>query len=570
MTLDLKYKLSSYAIAFSGLLAVIVSYFFIWKNNTVNYAGGDAEYYYYYLRSTFIDSKFINYRWLSDPNGLHHHPVGLSILLLPFFLVALFVAKLFGFQLDGVSPPFQFMILFAAIAYALLGLFYIKKLFKLNNISDTISAIVLLILFLGTNLFHYTIAESGMSHAYSFCFVAMFLYHSYQFIHTNKTSYLIYSALIFATILLLRPNNIFVLFTSLFWFKSSAELKLFLSSLLTSKRFYVSVGLVLLIYSLQPITWLIKENTLYSNRYAGFGFHWLKPQFLQMLFGFDGGFFIYTPVCFLFLLGLIPIYQQNRFAFYAFILFFIGLFYFLSSYSAYTYFDGLGIRVLIDFYPVFAFLGAKWFISANTIQLSLSLVLATLFSYLSLVYFYQENKSILLRAGMNYNKWRYVFLKLDSKYINCLGGSNDLAPYAKTEPNVSLSSNLELNEPFNFTNKEFGVAIVFDSVGFVSNQVQLKIACSRKEIFEDASKNALVCAVLEDKQKHTKIYNSFKLNETPADNCCEWKEYNYTLTLHGDFKQSDKLTVHLWNKELQPYLINKFSVQVYNYNYQLN
>lgn len=570
LILSNKYTLSNYAIFFSGLVATLVSYLFIWKNNSVNYVGGDAEYYYYYLRSTFIDSKFINYGWLTDSNGMHHHPVGLSILLLPFFLLAFFYASICDYPLDGVSQPFQLMILIAALTYVSIGFIYLKKLFKLNYISDINTALIILFVFFGTNLFHYTIAESGMSHAYSFCFVSMFLYFSNQLVKTISTKYFYYSAITFAIILLLRPNNIFILFTIVFWFKNKNELKLFFSNVFKSKAFYWSFGVFMLLFSFQLITWLIKENTLFSNRYAGFGFHWLKPHFFQMLFGFDSGFFIYTPICFIFMLGLIPLYKQNRFAFSAFVIFFFILFYFLSAYSAYTYFDGLGIRVLIDFYPLFALLGAKWLMSINNFQFTVTMLLSVFFTYLSMVYFYQENKSILLRAGMNFKKWQYIFLNTGDKYVNCLGGSNDLTPFAKLTPEVSLNASSELTQPFDFTNKEFGVALVFDSIGFSSNQVQLKIQCSRKELFQNASKDALICSVLEDKHGTTKIYDAFKLNETPSESCCETSDYFYTLTLHGNFKQNDKLTVHLWNKERQPFLISKFSVQVYNYNYQVN
>ncbi len=573
MTSLVKYKFSNYSILICGFVAALVCYFFIWNNATIDLiSGGDAEYYYYYLQSTFIDASFIKYKWINNPYGMHHHPVGLSLIWMPFFLIAFAYAALANYPMDGLSAPFQCSVSIAAIFYCIIGLMYLKKLFRLNRISDKVTAIIILLIFFGTNLFHYTINESAMSHAYSFCFVTAFMYHACKFVIHQQNKNLIYAALLFGVVLLIRPNNIFIILSIFFWFNSKQQCVTFLQKLFRNKTFYYAILILIGFVLVQLFTWFVKENTLYSNRYAGFGFHWLQPKTLEMLFGFDAGFFIYTPICFLFLFGLISIYQSNKFSFYAIVFFTLILFYFLSSYNAYTYFDGIGLRVLIDFYPVFAYVGAKLFMNLETRKVVYAsvLIFSLAFTYISLIYFYQAKKSILLRAGMNYNKWNYVFLKTGKEYQNCLGGSNDLTPYAKNEPKIALANTINFKEPFNFAGKDFGVGIRFDSVGFTSNQIRLRINCSRKEQVLNASKNALVCCVLEDTTGKYKIYSTFKLNETPSTDCCDYKEYTYYNNLLGDFKPKDRLTIHLWNKELQPFLINKFSVQVYNYNYQIN
>lgn len=573
MNTVVKYKFSDFTILTGAAVALLLSYCFAWKNNDgtfVNYVGGDAKFYYEYLHSTFIKSFVLNDG--HDGNSLiSHHPVGVSLLLLPFFLVALITAPLFGYEANGVSEPFQIVICMAAIFYVSIGLVYLKKLFQLNNISDKTSALVIALIFLGTNLLHYTIAESGMSHAYSFAFIALFLYHSCSFVNFGKNKNLIFASLAFGIILLLRPNNGLIIFSVLFWFRSKTQLAEFFKNLFRNKTFYYTLSIPLLFVAFQVLVWAVKENQLFSNRYAPYGFDWLKPHFIKMLFGFNAGFFVYTPLCFLFLFGLISVYKQNKFLFYSTTIFLLGLFYFLSAYSAYTYFDGLGIRTLVDYYGIFALLGAKLFMSVETQKLLFtSLVAGALFfSAMSLVYSYQSKKEILLRSGMTFSQWKYIFFKTNTSYQNALGGSNDLTPYSKEEVKPVLEKNAE-TIPFDYSQKDFGVVIPFDNIGFNSNRLLVKVNVSRKETFTNASKDAMICIALEDKQKQNKAYTQYKLNEIPASDCCDEKEYFYQTTVFGDFQPSDRLLIYVWNIEKQTFSINKFSAQVYNYNYQIN
>src|SRR5690606_5566692 len=198
------------------------------------------------------------------------------------------------------------------------------------------------------------------------------------------------------------------------------------------------------------------------------------------------------------------------------------LFYFLSAYSAYTYFDGLGIRVLVDYYSVFALLGAKLFMNLESEKLLFIgiLAIALFFSAMSLLYSYQSKKDILLQSGMTRKQWQYVFLKTDKSYQNVLGGSNDLTPYSKEKVKPVLEKNAEAI-PFDYTQKDFGVVIPFDSIGFASNRLLVKINVVRKEDFTNASKDAMICIALEDKQKQNKAYTQYTLNEIPASDCCD-------------------------------------------------
>jgi hypothetical protein len=292
-----------------------------------------------------------------------------------------------------------------------------------------------------------------------------------------------------------------------------------------------------------------------------------------MLFGFDSGFFIYTPLCLLFVLGSLVVYQENKFSFFAIAILLVGLFYFFSSYWAYTYFDGIGIRVLVDYYALFALLGAKLFsfvYSKKALVIS-SAAVALFLAFVNLIYCYQGNRNILPRAGMTYNKWKYIFLKTDERYQGCLGGANDLTPYAKVHPQAILSKEIKFDVPFDYNGKEFGVGAEFDSIGFDSKRIFVKVNLRRKEAFTNSSYDGLLCISVEDKKtKELKTYSTCRINETPVNSCCEEVEYNYSTNIMADYKDNNRMLVYIWNKEKQAFSVDKFAVQVYNYNYQIN
>ncbi len=566
-----------FVLSLVGLGGLIASYVLVWKNQTitaVNFIDGDPEFYYYYLQAAFSKETLPDYEWLKPGtiNTITHHPVGLSVLLLPFYLLATLFAVLFNFSADGLSLPYQISISVAGLCYALLGLFFLMKFFKLHGISDRISLLVLLLLFFGTTLFQYSIVEPAMSHVYSFAAISAFLYTGTRFVNTNKNKHLLLSALTLGIILLIRPNNILIVLFVPFLYASGAHFITSLKGLLKRRAFYYAIGLLLLFVVFQLLVWMRFEKNLFSDRYAAYGFDWLHPHLFEVLLGFEAGLFVYTPLCFLFLLGFFPLYLENTYRFIVLFSFVVLLIYFFSAYSAYTYFDGLGIRVLVDFYAVFALLGAKLFMHFNEkLVLFYSVLLpALVLVFVNLVYTYQSSAGILLRSGMNFEKWNYIFLKTSDEYKGCLGGMNDYPPYAKTQPKAILSQELDLKQAFDYSGKEFGLVMHFDSLRFSSNRLFLNINCTRTEKALNSSKHALVCVALEDGQsKKLKSYFQFALNETPSVDCCESKTHHYSANMNADVKVGDQLSVYIWNLKKQSFTVEAFSADIFNYNYQI-
>lgn len=574
--------LNKYSLTIWGSLLVLASLILLWKNHNhtpVNFVVGDAGDYYGYLTATFIHHNLAHQtgdEWylLKTVNGtINVHPVGEAILLLPFFALGYIMAQISGSAVDGISTPFQVSLAFAAITYVLIGLCFLKKLLAENGHGQKVILSVLTLILFGTNLFNYTIFEAGMSHVYSFALISGFMYLSYKYVNYQNTNTLYKLFALLGLIVLVRPNNVFVVFTVFMWMHSWTQAKALIKQLFTSKAFYKGVILSLAIAGIQNLIWYYQSGQFFHHTYKADGFYWTNPQVSKMLFGFDNGFFIYTPLCLVFLLGLIPLFRKNRFAFWSSILFLSGLIYFFAAYWAYTYFDGLGIRVLVDYYAVFTILGAKLadvVLDMKWLSFSFSPLVGFLV-ILNLIYCYQNNRGIILRAGMNFEQWRYTFLKVGKKYNGCLGGANDLVPYAKQHPTAFITQDAGLKEAFDYTSKEYGLSLTQDSLGVNSNRLHFKIDLTREELKRNNSKSALVCLSFEHKDKSPHASYQIRLNETPSfDNTCLLKNYTYHVNVGGDFRKDDKLVLYIWNRSRKAFRILKFKYQLFNYSYQIN
>ncbi len=576
-------SLNKYSLSILAVLLVMASCILLWKNQAhtpVNFVVGDAGDYYSYLISIFINHNLANqtatdwYILKVGSGTINVHPIGESILLMPFFFIGYALAFCLGSPLNGLSAPFQASLGCAAIFYVVLGLYFLKQLLVLNGHSIKISLLMIALVLFGTNLFNYTIFEAGMSHVYSFALVSVFLYYSYLYVanFSNKNLYL--SFLTLGIIALVRPNNVIIVFSVLFWLKNWEQFKNVFLKTIQSKHFYFALLLSLSIVAIQNAIWFYQSGQWFHQTYKADGFYWTNPQIFKMLFGFDNGFFIYTPLCFVFLLGFIFLYKQNRFAFWSGLLFLSVLIYFFASYWAYTYFDGLGIRVLVDYYALFTIIGAKVvdvMLSSKLLSLCTSPVLVFLV-FLNLVYCYQNNRGIILRAGMKFEQWKYTFLKVGKKYQGCLGGANDLIPFSKNHPQAFLTKQYNLSETYNYTGKEFGLVLEADSLGITSNRLHFEIEIEREELKRNTSKDALLCLnIVEKTTGDSHLNGCIKLNETPSyTKAPKLKKYIYHINVGGKFLPSDKLSVYIWNRAKKAFRIHKFQFKVFDYNYKVN
>lgn len=399
----------------------------------------DGKGYFQYLNALFIDNNISNQEadgryLLKNKNGrvVNIYSVGPALLISPFFAEGYFYHYLFSDKIEKNGFFFQLEVSLAALFYLTLALIFFRKSLLLLKVNDKAIIISLLALLFGTNLFYYATIEPSMSHVYSFFSISFFVYSVLLFNENHKSKFLIFIAISLAITILIRPSNGLIVFFIPFLSGSFQNLKLFIETIFEDKRrLLISALVLLLLISIQPIMWRFQSGNFFIWSYKNSGFYFSSPEIFDLLFSFRKGLFIYTPLVLLSLVGLLFIYKTKRFRFFSFLIAFSVLIYFTSSWWNWYYGDSFGMRPIIDFYAVL-FIPMALFIEKFKKHLKFFSVIISLLIALNLIQTYQYYNLIMSKYDMNFEKYKYIFLKTSKeKYQNSLGGNNDIAPYHK-------------------------------------------------------------------------------------------------------------------------------------------
>jgi len=281
--------------------------------------------------------------------------MGVSVMLSPFFFIANEAAGPLGYNTGGYSLPYRFAIVIAALFYLLLGLIFLARVLRFY-FSETVTALTVLAIGLGTNLFWYSTFEPGMSHVYSFFLVSVFLYLTILWHRRITIMRTIFIGLVIGLLTLIRPVNILmVLFFIFYDVKSIAGFKNKFS-LFWQKRIHILLMILAGFVVLLPqfIYWKTVTGHWVYYSYGREGFFFLHPQIINVLFSFRKGWFVYTPVMFFAVIGTYFLFKNYKQFFLPVLLLFIVYLYVVSSWWCWWYGGSLGQRELIDIYPVMA------------------------------------------------------------------------------------------------------------------------------------------------------------------------------------------------------------------------
>ncbi len=361
------------------LFILVTALFTSWKEDNIKkLLKSDALGYYAYLPAVFIYQD-IDFGWYDEniaffksdnrepfdfreyPDGatINKYYMGTALASLPFFVPVWLSYSALSIPCSGYEMPFYYAIHLAAIAYFLCGLYFMIQTMLRLGIEKKWAIILAYCVLLGTNAGYYIVSEPGLSHIFSFAFISLFLYLSTCMIQGNlRISTMLLLGFTFGMICLIRPVNAIILFALPF---ISGDLRSFFSG--TKIRPYLIAAFVAIcILSLQFIYYKAATGSFFVYSYNEERFLFLQAHFYEFLWSYRKGFFVYTPL-FLFLFPALIYWYRKRSKMGAlfFIAFFIGLTYLFSSWWMWYYGGGLGTRVFIEFYPLFAIPIAYYF-----------------------------------------------------------------------------------------------------------------------------------------------------------------------------------------------------------------
>jgi len=413
----------------------------IWVSANTNWGDGrwnnivssDGNGYYAYLPAIFIyhDLRFefiddimndslnsnINKDFILKLNGkvVDKYYIGTSLTLIPFFAFGHLSNIICGHPLDGYSVYYRIFVQIGTIFYALMGLFLMIKIFRFYNFSDKVTAISLLAIVFGTNMFHYIVSEPSMSHIYSFAFVNLFVYSFLKYFKLNQTKYFLLGAFALAIIALIRPVNILVILSLPFLARNPKNISKGIKYLIDNWKVLI-IGVVLFtsLIMIQLIVYKIQTGKFLIYSYNNEGFNFLDPHIIDFMFSYKKGFFIYTPILFLSMFGFIYLYK-DKFRFYSLISFILIVIYVLSSWRMWFYGGSFSQRVMIEYY-IYFFIVFSLLLQKSKIPKVIT-TLAFLLIIVCQIQTYQYKYGYIHWSEMNKERYWNAFLRID-KVIN--------------------------------------------------------------------------------------------------------------------------------------------------------
>jgi hypothetical protein len=358
---------------------------------------------------------FKEFRTTADGKTVNKCFPGLAILWLPFFLAAHLLSLILGFAPDGYSILYQLAIAAAALFYLWLGCRILFRLLVNAGASVCLSGWITVVTGLGTNLIFFTIVEGSMTHVYSFAVVTAFLFCLERLFRTAHPWWFLPAAGLFGLMVIIRPTNGILLLMVPFFSNGWKHFKE-IAGKMRERPATLFFGFILLVNLLCiPVAfWQAKTGQWIINPYGNEFFDFRNPHFFSILFSYNRGWFLYTPVAFASMAGFIGLFRESRWKF-SWLLGFLVVFTFIaSSWWMWYYASKCGQRVFIDIYAVVALLMLFLYRStgqAKTGRALLNILLGILL-VLNLFQFYQHARFIFPATVITRTIYRDSFFRI--------------------------------------------------------------------------------------------------------------------------------------------------------------
>jgi len=554
----------------------------------------DGMGYYAYLPALFVDHDLgrqdVNKEYINaTPGGTCiKYPVGVALLLSPFYGIGWLLAHMTGLPADGFSEPFQKMVSLAALFYLLAGLYCLSQLMKSTGRSAFGPVLAVVAIVLATNLYYYAVFSPSMSHVYSFSIISCFLWFLYCFSVTFSPRHLYLTVFFFGLVILIRPVNSLVILILPFLFSSWKDLLRSARTLVNYPyRLLLAAAILLLILAIQVALWWCQTGKPFVWSYPGEGFYFLEPASGPFLFSFRKGLFIYTPLLLLALFGLIPLWKKSRPGFISLLLILLPAAWLASSWWNWYYGDSFGMRAFIDYYPFFALLLALLYDSLRKIYAKIILAaLVLFFLFLNQVQTFQYRKGILHPFNMDREKYAFLFLKTGESYVNITGGCHEVPPYSRLAPDTLYSSVFTCDAPGGISPSQAPIAekylevpgrncLVFDTNAFgpafdipaslLPGSAGRLFAEAELSFFQPAAFAASGCLVVVEARTGRNppyYYRTFRIVNLPDTSRNRWLYERYSFNLPRLRTKEDSLHIYLWNKERKRFFVDDFGMRV--------
>jgi hypothetical protein len=339
---------------------------------------GDAIGYYMYLPSSFIYHNTVNFYELPadrvtessvlwQMNNLQHegyrtpkgyvinqYTYGVALMEAPFFFIAHGLTLLAGGSANGFSMPYVLALRIGNALYALLGLLLIYRILRRYFNSD-ISLLTTLGIFLGSNLFWFTLRQAGMSHIPLFFLYALLIWCSIRLYEHPRVRRFLGIGVIAGLITLIRPTDVLCLIIPLCYGITSRET--LWQRVLFLRRHWKALVCAALVFALpvipQMFYWKAASGQWMFYSYGQQGFDWTHPHIFRGLCGGSNGWLAFSPLMAFSLIGILC-WRRIKVWMLCILLLLPLYIYVTYAWYCFNYINGLGSRPMIHVYPLLA------------------------------------------------------------------------------------------------------------------------------------------------------------------------------------------------------------------------
>ena len=208
----------------------------------------------------------------------------------------------------------------------------------------------------------YASISGAMTHNYLFTIYAAVILLTIRYYDKPASGRALAIGALCGLAVLVRPTEMIIVFIPLLWNMKLSDWKSRVKHFIKNKRHIawfllgaIPVGFIQMLY------WQYVTGHWFVYSYEEQGFSWLNPHLIKGLFNTRAGWFVYSPIMALSLIGFYHLWKSKRFLFAAIgIVSFLGL-YINFAWDQWTYGGSLGQRALIQLYPVLMFALAAFY-----------------------------------------------------------------------------------------------------------------------------------------------------------------------------------------------------------------
>lgn len=494
------------------------------------------------------DNQYYLYTSKTGKKVNKYYP-GVSVMQAPFFITAVFIAKITGNEVNGYSFIFMLLTYLGALFYIILGLYFLYKTVYKYIDNKKLAVISVFILFFGTHFFYNTLAKPTLSHNYSF-FLFSFLFYAFQrYAESRNLKRALLIGVLLGMIFITRPTNILITLFLPFLLVKKETFISFIKFYFKLKNLHLLFTLLsfLLVTSILFILWKWQTGDWIVWSYKGESLDLTNPHFFSTLFSYRIGIFLHAPILLISFLSWWIMFKKNPLSSFFWMLYFIITVYVISSWWCWDYESEFGHRALTEHLIIFVFPLANLLNLKKLKWVTYSIVLIG-FLYLCIRFYQKENNIFIQQKFTPLTYWKslgdFQPLTLPKYYtlVHC-------KPIGKMESVVKKhfeNHELDLDKGVEFSKAK--------TYNFADTQTQGRLFMTvdfDKKLLDSSDNWHNVLMIFDAKNETTgnriyyasPIYNYFKEGKN------EWNKTRVEIELYVQFQPMENVRVYIWNKK---------------------